>query len=140
MPPPISSFTTPLELEYIDGRNWKITAEFDYFLVWGLPETICIPAGFVTDFASIPRLLWNLLPPTGSYGKAAVVHDWLYRHCGMVTISTPLQHDVKGVTYSRAECDEIFREAMEVLGVGWFTRQTIYRAVRMFGGSSYRCK
>ncbi|MBK5931416.1 hypothetical protein CCR82_13035 [Halochromatium salexigens] len=28
-------------------------------------------------FASIPRLLWPLLPPVGRSGKAAVIHDWL---------------------------------------------------------------
>jgi hypothetical protein len=26
----MSSFTTPLELEYIDGFNWKVTAEFAF--------------------------------------------------------------------------------------------------------------
>jgi len=47
------------------------------------PRWITVPAGYRTDFASIPhpmtRLVWPLLPPVGRSGKAAVIHDWL---CG----------------------------------------------------------
>jgi len=38
---------------------------------------ITVPAGYRTDFASIPRLVWPLLPPVGRGGKAAIIHDWL---------------------------------------------------------------
>ncbi|HFN0463108.1 TPA: DUF1353 domain-containing protein [Klebsiella quasipneumoniae subsp. similipneumoniae] len=42
-------------------------------------EKIVIPAGFVTDFASIPPELSRLgLKSKGEYGRAAVVHDYLY--------------------------------------------------------------
>ena len=37
-----------------------------------------VPIGFVTDFASVPRLFWSLLRPDGLYAYAAVVHDYLY--------------------------------------------------------------
>ena len=38
---------------------------------------VTVPAGFITDGASVPRLLWWLFPPVGRYFLAAVVHDWL---------------------------------------------------------------
>ena len=125
------TFYDPLEVEYIDGRRWKVTAEFDYHLgdVNGL-ETVHVPSGFVTDFASIPRLFWNLFPPTGSYGKAAVIHDWLYQ-----------KRIVRNGCYrfvERAEADAIFREAMRVLGVSWFTRQSLYLGVRAGGWLTWR--
>ncbi|VDR28539.1 Protein of uncharacterised function (DUF1353) [Raoultella terrigena] len=42
-------------------------------------EKIIVPAGFVTDFASIPPELSRLgLKSKGEYGRAAVVHDYLY--------------------------------------------------------------
>ena len=45
------------------------------------PRWITVPAGYRTDFASIPRpmtrMVWSLLPPVGRSGKAAVIHDWL---------------------------------------------------------------
>lgn len=117
-------FLDPLVLEYIDGHNWKLVQPFDYQTdVFSVNSPIKIPAGFVTDFASVPKVLWNVMPPTGQYGKAAVVHDYLYR--------TP--HKA-----TKAEADSVFLEAMTALGVGWWTRQTMYRGVQWFGGSSYR--
>ena len=120
-----SRFLDPLILEYINGHDWKLVSAFDYqtdvFPVSRRP--IKVPAGFVTDFASIPKLLWNVLPPTGTYGKGAVLHDFLYRTKGMAT---------------KAEADSVLLEAMTALGVGRVTRYTIYWGVRVFGGSSYR--
>src|SRR6478736_2725004 len=117
-----ASFTSKLELEYIDGHNWLLTAGFDYASdVEGLNEEggiIHVPKDFITDFASIPRGLWNLFPPTGKYGKAAVIHDFLYRM----------------TDYDRDICDKVLLEGMEVLGVNWATRHIVYRAVRIFGG------
>jgi hypothetical protein len=36
-----------------------------------------VPAGYVTDGASVPRALSWLYPKYGAYLKAAIVHDWL---------------------------------------------------------------
>lgn len=44
-------------------------------------ERIVVPAGYVSDWASIPRPLWWIWPPT--YGPArhgAWVHDYIYSH------------------------------------------------------------
>lgn len=41
---------------------------------------VTIPKDFVTDGASVPRLLWWLLPPTGVYFDEAVLHDYLVRY------------------------------------------------------------
>ncbi len=116
------SFDTPLELEYIDGHNWLLTAEFAYDTDLPEPHTIRVPRGFVTDFASIPRPLWNIFPPTGQYGKAAVIHDYLYRTPGLA---------------SRGNADATLLEAMKALGVGRWTRWTIYAGVRCGGHWSY---
>ncbi len=117
----VSNFLTPLHLEYIDGRRWRLLAGFSYSTLVGGAKDIHVPAGFETDFASIPRGLWNLFPPTGAYGKAAVIHDFLYRMWGT----------------SRKDADKIFLEAMAVLDVDRVTRYTLYSAVRMFGGHAY---
>ena len=80
--------------------------------------TIKVPKGFETDFASIPRIFWPILPPFGRYTKAAIIHDYLYGLEGC----------------SRWLADAIFREAMCQLGVPWYKRIPIYYAVRFFGG------
>lgn len=114
------SFHTPLVLEYLDGKNYRLVYSFQYDSSVG---TFTVPADFVTDFASIPKFLWNVLPPTGHYGKAAVVHDYLYR--------------TKDAA-SKEIADAIFLEAMAALGVGFWTRYTMYLAVRLFGGRAYK--
>ena len=76
----MSAFTTPLKVEHIDGRYWRVLEAFEYRVgSEDSDEIISVPAGFVTDFASIPRFAWWLIgSPTGEYGKAAVKHDYLY--------------------------------------------------------------
>ena len=117
-------FQGPLELEWVDGHNWLVTRDFVYVTDVRLADSvICVPAGFVTDFASIPRVLWALLPPTGEYGKAAVIHDYRYRTPGKAT---------------RSQADSVLLEAMKAAGVGRFTRATIYSGVRVGGWASYK--
>jgi hypothetical protein len=111
-----------LDTRYIDGRNWLLLAEFD-FASQTLERIIRIPIGFITDFASIPRIFWTLLPPTGRYGKAAVVHDYLYRTIGAC---------------SRKLADQTLLEAMLALRTPWLTREIIYEGVRLGGKGSYK--
>jgi hypothetical protein len=119
----LSAFLLPLDVTPLDdGRNWRVDETFS-FESEVLDAIITIPIGFETDFASIPRAFWSWLPPTGKYSRAAVIHDFLYRTPGMAT---------------RAQADAVLREAMEILNVGWLTRQIIYNGVRLGGGSSYR--
>ena len=125
----MSSFTTPLLLEYLDGKNWKLHQAFEYHIGQypaPIDQIVTVPVGFITNFVSIPRPLWAILPPTGKYGKAAVIHDYLYAiHC------------INGRHISRKEADLIFLEAMKVLGVPAWKRRAMYRAVRIFGTRPY---
>lgn len=139
---------TPLELEYIDGRSWKVTKEFDYLVDLEDPTTaIRVPAGFITDFASIPRVFWTLWPPTGDYGKAAVVHDYLYVLGGKVPCKLAISAGIgysdmcgepdRCKTYTKAQADRIFRDAMEVLGVKNPQRWIMWQAVKAFGRGNF---
>ena len=119
----MSSFTTPLILTPLDdGRRWRLVEPFEYRIDDDPLHKITVPKGFVTDFASIPRVFWRLLPPWGRYGKAAVIHDWLYG---------------QGIG-NRERADLIFLEAMEVLGVKAWKRNCMYWAVRHFAGFAWR--
>jgi hypothetical protein len=110
-----------LDVRWIDGRRWRLLVEFD-FASAVLERIIRCPAGMETDFASVPRVLWPILSPTGPYGKAALVHDRLYRTPGLAT---------------RAQADRVFLEAMDALHVNWVTRHVMYAGVRAGGASSY---
>lgn len=114
----MSSFTQPLVLEDLGNGTWRTTREFIYYVgEEGKGEAIVVPQGFVTDLASVPRMLWPLVPPMGKFNQAAVLHDYLYS-IGCKT---------------RKACDDVFLEAMAVLGVRWSQRWTIYSGVRIGG-------
>lgn len=80
-------------------------------------QAVTVPPGFVTDFASIPRIFWSVLRPDGEYAYAAVVHDYLYWT----------------QTRSREEADHIFKMAMEDFEIGVSKADVIYNAVRLGG-------
>jgi hypothetical protein len=133
----MSSFTTELRVHpNSDGRTWTLDEAFGFYIDSNdaTSMTINVPAGFVTDFASIPQLFWNILPPWGTYGKAAVVHDYLYGRQGVLTEMSPPWK------YTRKQADEILLEGMKVLGVNWCTRWIIYTAVRNFGGWAWEAR
>ena len=133
----MSSFTTPLVASpQPDGRRWKLVNSFTYMI--GSEDSgwkVVVRSGFVTDFASVPRLLWWLIPSWGKYGKAAVVHDFLYQKRFILIL---LLGKYAPYTVTRGMADSIFLEAMEVLGVTWWKRTLMYQGVRCFGWLAWR--
>lgn len=120
----MSSFTTPLVVSPMpDGRRWKLVFSFIYHVGSHYSNNIIsVPVGFVTDFASIPWLFWNFLPAWGKYGKAAVIHDYLYQTGSR----------------SRKESDTIFLEAMLAGGTKPWKAKVMYWAVKLFGKFAYK--
>lgn len=102
-----------------DGFNAAVVEPFTV-VVDG--ETIHVPSGWITDWASVPRFFWRLFPPIGRYTLAAVVHDYLYEY----RVGT------------RKRADRVFLRIMEHLGVPWWKRTAMYWAVRLFGGRAWR--
>lgn len=119
------------------GRTlWGLQRDLAYRTSIGEPGLITIPKGFQTDLASIPRFLSSALPPDGPWVQAAVVHDFLYRTKGAGVL-----WGRKGITraapYSRAESDDILREAMADLNVGLIQRNLIWSGVRVGGSKAF---
>jgi len=116
------SFDARIEWEYFIREPYRrrLTHPFN-FEVDG--QMFIIQPGYYTDGASIPRWLWSVAgsPFTGKYVLAALIHDILY--------ATNF--------YSKDQCDSIFREAMHNSGVSDLRAWGMYRAVCMFGDSSY---
>lgn len=116
----MSSFTTSLISKDLGDGRFKLMQPFSYHVgEEDSDNVITVPIGFVTDYASIPSIFYTLIgPPTGRYGKAAVIHDYLY--------------DTQ--TTTRKEADKIFLEAMKVLKVPWWKRRMMWFAVRVGAG------
>ena len=115
------AFESYLQIKESDDENmfWALTEPLIYR---GNKETFTAPVGFITNFASVPRVFWSILAPWGRHMKAAVIHDLLYRTQAV----------------SRLDADKLFLRTMKELGVSWWRRYTMYRAVRLFGGKHYR--
>ncbi|MBI4588221.1 MAG: DUF1353 domain-containing protein [Candidatus Rokubacteria bacterium] len=119
----MSRFTDVLVVSPLaDGKTWVIVRDFGYDVgAEGGGDHIDVAIGFQTDFATIPRPFWVILPKWGRYGNASVIHDWLYW----------------AQTCPRREADAIFLEAMGVLGVAPPVKHAMYWAVRLFGGLAW---
>ena len=116
----MKAFPDPLIVHPLpNGTTWEVMADFPFH---GRGGVIVVPKGFRTDFASVPRALWALFPPTGKHSRAAVVHDFLFA-------TAP---------FPKAQCDAIFYEAMRASGVGRTRAWVMWMAVALFGGPAWR--
>lgn len=140
-------FSGKLVLVLLDNKHAPSTKEGRS--LWGLQRplsyspgdgqhTITVPAGFVTDLASVPRWAWIIVPPDGPWVKAAIIHDYLYATGGTGKWKRQAASITRPEPYSRLEADRILREGMENRGVGAFARGLIYAAVRIGGGPGWQ--
>lgn len=127
----LPQFLTKLRVEDNDGFPFVLLEPLIYLskeiVAPGKVGKITVPAGFQTDYASIPRVFWRLLPPVGRYDRAAVVHDFLYQNNGV----------------TRLQADNVLCEAMKVVNVPHWQRAMIYAGVRVGGWvtwNKYRAK
>jgi len=112
-----------------DGRNWKLLKPIVYQARDG--RVFVVPRGASTDGASTPALIASLLPPTGLYWLAAILHDSAYQN----TLETNLGGKAN---LSKDECDSLLKEAMELSGVDPTTVEVIYEGVRLGGAPAFR--
>lgn len=106
-----------------NGHRFELTSPFIIYIGnKDLHIDLTIPAGFWTDFASIPKAIQNILSPLDSHLRAAVLHDYLYYKQVL---------NYKPIT--RAFADKLFLDGMKTCGTGKIKRYTMYYAVRSFG-------
>lgn len=116
----MSSFTKPLVLKVLEnGTKYELMEEFEYYLEEDKEYKITIPKGFITDLASVPRILYTLIPPFGRYSKSCVLHDYL---CCLF-----FQNKI-----TRKRADYIFKESMQAVGVKKRYIYTLYFGVRLW--------
>lgn len=113
--------------EMQDGRRLAVITEPFAFVhhVGALRVAVVAPVRYETDFASIPTWARWLISPFGRHAEAAVIHDWLY---------------ALGETSDRSSrrlADDLFCEALRLLGVDAVRRWLMFLAVRIGGGGAY---
>lgn len=107
-----------LILTPVGPRTWELVEEFTVSID---EKTFKVPKGFLTDLASVPRILWILIPPFGKYTKAAVIHDYL---CYKSIIS-------------RKEGDKVFYKIMIRDGTKKWKAKIMYLGVRLYSWVKY---
>ena len=105
-------FKSSLKVEKIGENRWALLEP----LVYDGSKQYVVPAGFETDFASVPQAVWWFCPPAaGNHAKPAVLHDYLCETAN-----------------NQPAADKVFLEAMKSNGVGWIKRITMFNAVRAY--------
>ncbi|MCQ4271089.1 DUF1353 domain-containing protein [Pseudomonas kuykendallii] len=116
----MNRFPLPLKVELqSDRKRWRLLAPFSY--LDSEHGRVDVPAGFETDFASVPRLplTYALL---GAYGHAAaVLHDYLYTSGAL----------------SRSKADRVFRNALRSSGIARWRAWLMWSGVRVGGRNRF---
>lgn len=129
----MSQFLTPLIISAVEDNNgihlqsrlgqplWIVsTKPFSYKSDY-TGMVFRIPVGFITDFASVPRVpfiydnLGNIFP------RPALLHDFFYQ----------------SKILKRKTADKVLIEAMKIDKITPIRRWFVYVGVRIFGGSYY---
>lgn len=114
-------FLTDLIVKDAGGNDWKLVAPLRYE---ASRECFEVPVDAETDFASIPKPFQWLIPRSGRYTKAAVLHDFLWR--------TPI------APVTRGDADGIFRRCLHEFEVPFLRRWLMWAGVRL--GSLWKSK
>jgi hypothetical protein len=98
-------------------------------------ETITVPTGFITDLASTPRLLWNVIAPF-DVARAAIVHDLLYKSIRQYRWKKGLiEEDKELIKNAKVAADKVFLLAMKDAQpkVSGWKIYSAWKAVDLFG-------
>jgi hypothetical protein len=131
------SFTTsPVQPEYRDIGNgdkplFQLVQDVQFdgdFL--GYIRRVTIPAGFRTDFGSVPAVFDWIVPPVCAADPAYLLHDAMY------STLWPTFLGAWNLTFQ--EANEILRSNMEWSGIAEWKSDAAYIAVQLAGGSHWR--
>lgn len=132
-------------ISYLDTRVYQpgefaLLSPFKYqFAMNGVFFQLTVPRRFITDFASVPWIVQSLpgFDVNGSSRYPAVPHDYLY--CCQGKVEVDILDGLMGkllrrsvARFSRAQCDDIFRQAVLDIGRDIASRNQIDKPYSTF--------
>jgi len=108
----------PLLVEADDSGEYFILSSEMKSDVWidDVLYNINVPAGFITDFTSVPYSIWPLIKKLGPWNLPSILHDYLYN---------------VGV-FDHLTTDRIFYAALTFRKVSKWRKNIIYDGLRLF--------
>lgn len=116
-----SRFLTPLVVERAGSDKWRVVYPLE-FASAKFNRIFTVPAGVLTDFASVPRLPFAYWLFGNVAQEAAVLHDHAYSG---------------GFGLSRKQADDLFYEASKASGVAGWRAWPMWLGVRVAGSFHY---
>lgn len=111
-------------------RRWYLIEDWHY---WLDNIHIVIPAGFIFNGASVPRVFTAIYAPTGYLFLAALVHDYCYEYGYLREIFIEGSRTVK-VKIGQRQADLMFRRISRIEYPNHKIKTEVaYRALRAFG-------
>ncbi len=118
-------------------RKWRLVEDYGFILSNG--AMIEIPKDFEFDGASIPRIFWMILSPTGLLLIPGLLHDYAYRH-NCLLMWARNEEIVNNRIQVRAYCnvgraywDRMFREEAIRINGFYLINYVAWIALRAFG-------
>ena len=146
----MGTFNNKIEAEFTPPKKWKLSRALSYknedidceslnaVKVATPAHRITVKKGFVTDLASTPKILWNIIAPW-DVARAAIIHDLLYKRirqyrmeCGKKSIP---YEDPKIIKNAKKAADDVFLMGMKDAdpSIPKWKIYAAYYAVRIFG-------
>lgn len=118
----MAKFLSSLAVEMVGEDKWRLTKPLVYLSIVA-KQTLVVPEGFITDFASVPRIpiIFEVFGDRGQ--MAAALHDWLY------TAPHPLP--------TRSAADDVLKEALIAQGMDEGEATLMFFGARLGGQSNY---
>ena len=151
----MGKFTNKILAEFQPPRKWKLGRDLVYTTTdlyanevkalkdvgveivrdTNKTESITVPSGFITDLASTPRILWNVIAPF-DVARAAIVHDLLYKAIRKYRWTKGLiEEDKELIANAKKASDKVFLLAMKDASpkVSGWKIYSAWKAVDLFG-------
>lgn len=114
----MTDITAPLIVEVLNSERGCLglfRLHEDFPAVTDTMGPITVPAGYTTDFASVPFFARFIIPQAGHSARAAVLHDWLLH------LDTP-----------HSKSWRVFNEALKAGGTGPVRRVLMVAFIWLF--------
>ena len=108
--------------ERLGNRLWVLTQPFIFSVD---DEVFVVPRGFVTDGASVPRVMYPICSPvSGPFGQGEIAHDFYY--------------SIDGPDIGRFRADQVLYSMGRLRGAWISEAQLVKSGVNLFGWMSYK--